>query len=421
MRKPRIGVFGLRRGFAHVKSVNAAGGVLAAVCDRDSSLFARCAEYMAADGGYYQDFDEFLKADIDAVVIANYFPQHAEYAVKAMKAGKAVYSECIPAATMADCVKLVRTVEETGMVYCFGENYPYTAYNQEMRRVYMSGRLGEVVFAEGEYVHPMSPDTLDSIAPSRQNETAADLLAENPPKYHWRRYLPKTYYVSHSISPLMFMTERWPKDVTCFPALLEEEASHDSRYSGEAAAPMLVGMDNGAIFRVTAGVHYGPSDNWYRLACTEGGVESVRGNRTSVRLSFNPDKLPAGVTKAEQVYTPKFPHHNDEAMATDHGGGDFFALLNFMNCLTKGEKPFFDVYRAVAISELAIMGWRSAVAGGVRFEIPDLRLEKEREKWQNDCFTPFPDPATGEGATLPCCTKNIKTDYYDKKAAKEVK
>ena len=134
-RKPRIGVFGLGRGTSLLDKVNMCGGELVAVCDRATWKFEKIAEHMAPTGGFYEDFDEFIKQDFDGVILANYFTEHAEYAVKAMKAGKAVLSECTPAATMADCVRLVRTAEETGMIYMLAENYPYAASSQEMRRV----------------------------------------------------------------------------------------------------------------------------------------------------------------------------------------------------------------------------------------------------------------------------------------------
>ena len=36
----------------------------------------------------------------------------------------------------------------------FAENYPYMAYNQEMRRLYECGAVGDFKYGEGEYVHP---------------------------------------------------------------------------------------------------------------------------------------------------------------------------------------------------------------------------------------------------------------------------
>ena len=419
-RKPRIGVFGLGRGRDLMNKVNLCGGQLVAVCDRITSKLPRAAEFISPDGGYYEDFDEFIKHDMDAVIIANYFNCHAEYAIKAMKAGKAVLSECTPAATMAECVELVRTAEETGMTYMLAENYPYTASSQELRRVYKSGRIGEVMFAEGEYVHPISSNGLAKIAPAVPEGTSQNVDEMANPKYHWRRWLARTYYSTHSMAPLMYATDLIPKSVTAVAACIPEEAEKDIRFAGDGAAPMFVEMSNGAIFRITGSVNYGPSGSWYRLACTEGGVETIRGNRPTIRLSFPPENLPAGVTQAEQIYTPDFPVQAELAKNAGHGGGDFFVVYNFIQALKNGTTPYFDVYRSVALSEMAILGWRSVIAGGVKFEIPDLRIEANRKKWENDRLTPFPVNETGEGATLPCISRNIATHFYDDKPVQKV-
>ena len=53
-----------------------------------------------------------------------------------------VMSECAACHTPAEGLALIRAVEETGRVYLFAENYPYMAYNQEMRRLYREGTVG---------------------------------------------------------------------------------------------------------------------------------------------------------------------------------------------------------------------------------------------------------------------------------------
>ena len=45
------------------------------------------------------------------------------------------------------------------------ENYPFTRFNMEMRRLYRTGEIGRVTYAEGEYNHPMDPDSINRISP----------------------------------------------------------------------------------------------------------------------------------------------------------------------------------------------------------------------------------------------------------------
>jgi predicted dehydrogenase len=50
----------------------------------------------------YTDYDRFLEHDIDAVILANCFHEHAPFAIKALEAGKHVMSECACNSTLGD-------------------------------------------------------------------------------------------------------------------------------------------------------------------------------------------------------------------------------------------------------------------------------------------------------------------------------
>ena len=109
----RVGVVGGRRGsnFAG-KAAKAAGFELVAICDTWKERLKNFAEEKQV--ATYTDFDKFLEHDMDAVVLANYFHQHAPFAIKALKAGKHVMSETAACHTLGEGVELIRTVEKTG-------------------------------------------------------------------------------------------------------------------------------------------------------------------------------------------------------------------------------------------------------------------------------------------------------------------
>jgi len=143
----------------------------------------------------YTDYDRFLAHDMDAVILANYFHEHAPFAIKALGAGLHVMSECTCNGTLAEGAALCRAVEASGRTYMLAENYPYTAFCMEMRRLYRTGELGRVTYAEGEYNHPMAP---------------RDRLAISPGTNHWRNWIPSTYYCTHALAPLVYITDTLP-------------------------------------------------------------------------------------------------------------------------------------------------------------------------------------------------------------------
>jgi predicted dehydrogenase len=216
--------------------------LVAALCDRKKDQLDR-AKAAFPDALAFDDFDAFINSGLDAVVLANYFHEHERYAVRALEKGIAVLSETTAAVTHRECVELVETVERTGTKYSLAENYPFSAARLEMKRVYETGKLGKVMYAEGEYCHPSSIE---------------EIRALDPEEYHWRKYAPMTYYITHSLGPLMYMTGALPKAVTARTCYDEGRAERINRKYSDVAAIMLISMDNDAVFRVPACAMFAP-------------------------------------------------------------------------------------------------------------------------------------------------------------------
>ena len=87
-KKLKIGIFGARMGAAHAGTfVAMADDVeITAFCEKEVELHSKVEQYLAPGGKFYTDFDEFIHSGIDAVVLANYFDEHAKYAIKAFEA-----------------------------------------------------------------------------------------------------------------------------------------------------------------------------------------------------------------------------------------------------------------------------------------------------------------------------------------------
>ena len=386
MGKLRVGIFGCGRGLFAAQQITencSDDAALTALCDRRPDQLSRAKERYP-DALAFEDFDEFIDCGLDAVVLTNYFHEHARYAICALEKGIAVLSETTAGVTHKECVDLVETVERTGGKYALAENYPFARSCLEMKRVYETGKLGKVMYAEGEYCHPSSIEEIRGL---------------DPEKYHWRKYAPMTYYITHSLGPLMYMTGALPKAVTARTCYDEGRAERIGRKYSDVAAIMLISMDNDAVFRVPACAMFAPHGNWYRLSCTDGGIETVRGNQSMVRLTYVPWNLPEG-EEEEKFYKPDWPAYGDLAEKAGHGGGDFWVVHNFLEYLKGNQEPNFDVYRATAMSATAIQAWRSVLNGSASYPVPDFRKKEDRLAYANDNLTPFVDDE-GKGATLP--------------------
>ena len=374
MDRIKVGVIGVGRGMSFARGAEAAGLELVAICDTWEEKLKKAAEELKV--ATYTDYDRFLEHDMDAVILANYFNEHAPFAIKALEAGKHVMSETSCNSTMSEGVALCRAVEKSGRIYMLAENYPYTAFNQEMRRIYKSNEIGQVTYAEGEYNHPMSAD---------------DRMRISVGEDHWRLWTPPTYYCTHALAPLMYITETMPKKVNCLSIPCHGIDKMTMRVADNGMV-ILCRMDNGAVFRIFGLLLPGHS-NWYRVHGERGAMEITRGpgyfGPGQVRVWHEEWDLEPGEVR-EKTYVPEFPEHAELSKKTGHGGGDFWTDFHFCNAIRTGEQPFLDVYRGVAMSSVGILAWKSALAEGVPFDVPDFSNEEDRKKYENDDWSPFP-------------------------------
>lgn len=362
----RVGVIGVLRGMSFVQNAALSGMKLVALCDKWEEKLKTVD--VGEDVARYTDYDEFLKHDMDAVILANYFHEHAPFAIKALRAGKHVMSETSCNFTISEGIELCEAVEDTGLIYMLAENYPYTKFNQELHRLYRSGELGNVTYAEGEYNHPMSQEEYEPYMPGPD---------------HWRRWLPRGYYCTHALAPLMYITGLMPKSVTGFAV--------DACYGFTG----LIKMEDGAVFRIIGGGMPGHS-NFYRVHGTKGAAEITRGpgyfGPEQVRVWHDPWDVPKN-TPVERVYVPSWPYNAQlaEKAASGHGGGDFWVDYLFAEAVRTGTQPFMDVYRGVAMSSVGILLNRSMESSGMPQEVPDFRDKTAREKFRNDTVRLGPD------------------------------
>ncbi len=375
----KVGILGVGRGMSFVKSAPHCGMKLAAVCDRWETKLRPYREQLGV--ATYTDYDAFLEHEMDAVVLANHFHQHAPFAVKALEAGFHVLSEIGACGTLAEGVALARAVEKSGRIYMCGENVPYTPLVQEMKRLFDEGFVGRFLYGEGEYVHPMSVWHHNWLTPGFD---------------HWRNWIPATYYCMHSLGPLLHVTGARTARVSgmLVPRVRDdpESALNPCRYDGVGL--ILCGMDNGAAVKLlqsfgAGGI--GGGHHQFEVFGHRGIMETA--NDGSGRLLLRqeawntPDRTPCA-----RAYVPEFPPGFAElARKTGHGGADFFVDYYFADAVRRGVPPFFDVYRGIEMSLVGILAYRSALAGGAPVEVPDFRQDSARRRYEADDWTPDPE------------------------------
>lgn len=380
-KKIRIGVFGGYRGHSMIEVLfRHPDAALVAVCDKYQPILdvvRKEAEEKGIQVALFNNFDDFIEYDMDAVILANYATEHAPFAIRCMKKGMHVLSEVLPCETMAQAVELIETVEQTGKIYAYGENFCYSRYAFEMWRKYEEGAIGEVTYCEGEYIHDCT-----SIWPKI---TYGD-------RNHWRnRMFYSTFYCTHSIGPILTTTGRRPVQVVGF------ETPVDTATIGLGcplqAGVELITLDNGAIARSVHGhLKREPGAVNYMFYGTKGMMESGR-HEENKRFNYyrESDKLCIGDW---EKYDPEAQDAKELAQYfSGHDGGDVYPTHYFIQKILgkpEGEKYSIDVYKAVDMGICGILAYRSILNGNIPIKVPNLRNPEERDAWRNDhaCTTP---------------------------------
>ena len=398
MEKIRVGLFGLYMRTEFYMICESFDDVeVVAICDRDKkrveSFFKKYPDYK---GKVFDNFDDFIDSGLDAVFLLNYFHEHDIFAKIALSKGIHVFSEIAAAPTMKRCVELCEAVEESGCIYCIGENYPFTAAGYEMKSIVRGGTLGRILYAESEYNH-LSP--------------AAEMLGRCPGDYHWRRYIPATYYVNHALGPLMYFTEQRPVKVSAF-AVQSYDFMENYKFlkCTDAFGMMNIVTDDGALWRLP-GCSRVASPGGTRLCGDKGTVERGRFLGNDIYLFYEDWCVPEGKVRAQR-YTPAFKKNAAIANKTGHSGSDYWVAYNFIEAIRTNTQPFFDVYKGCQMAAVGILGWKSILNNSQVYDVPDFIDKEEREKYRDDDLNPFVNSAE-DVQTLPSSTKDAIAQGYD--------
>ena len=92
VKKVKIGVMGAFRGLTMIKFLMKYGDAeLVAVCDKYRPALEKvrvAAQEAGMNVALYENFDDFLRCDMEAVVLANYATEHAPFAIRCLKSGR---------------------------------------------------------------------------------------------------------------------------------------------------------------------------------------------------------------------------------------------------------------------------------------------------------------------------------------------
>jgi len=328
MKKWKMGIVGLRRGRGFVNVFDAHPRVeVSALCDIDEDTLAKTGEaFKLSDSCLFKNFDDFVNAPMDIVMIATPISFHAEQTIKSLENGRHVLCEQTAAYTVKECEAIVNTVKKTGRTYMMAENYCYFHYIREWQKIVGSGKLGKIFYAEGEYIHEIIKLLVDS----------------KTGQYYWRHERPPIWYCAHTLGPiLLLMNDRIIKGcgLTSGFNKMPEHKDHLGFLDIEVG---LFQTEKGAVVKILRSQTASrPHMVWYSLYGTKGHLENQRDRGDGLYyVEKETEKEKLGNPLPCSIIDPKAP---EEAKGGGHGTSEYYLIRDFLDAIEKGTRPPIDV------------------------------------------------------------------------------
>ena len=350
----------------------------------------------------YLGLDEMLAEapDIDSVAIFTQRHLHGPMVIKALKAGKNVYSAVPIACEIDEIGEIIETVKKTGKVYMMGETcyyYPCAIY---CRQKYKEGGFGKFVYGESQYYHDISEMYADF------KHSAGD---------DWRKPagIPPMFYPTHSISMILSaLPGEHIKKVSCF-GYEDHNADDiygngknywDNPFSNETA---LFSLSGGGVMRVNEFRRVGinkPSSYITAFYGDEGSYECSVTQHTFQRGHSAPDgprieyldelintyryvedkhagtmdmtKDPCSVRYIEG-FSPiqdlsRLPEPFREKNIHAHYNSHPFLVDDFVRSVKADKLPPNNAWDAARYMVPGLVAHESALKGGITMDVPDF-------------------------------------------------
>ena len=351
----------------------------------------------------FSSFEELLNdaPDVDCIGIFTQRHLHGPMIIKALKAGKHVYSAVPIGCTIEEIEEIIKLVKETRQIYMMGETCYYYPCAIFCREKYKTGEMGKFVYGESQYYHDISEMYGDFQRSGGEN---------------WRRAagIPPMFYPTHSISMLFSAINEHARKVSCMGyrdnhednIYGEDKNNWQNPFSNETA---IFQMSGGGIVRINefrrVGINkpssyitcmYGEKASYecsvtkhtYQIGAASGKepyIEDVGNlvntidynealkngtmdmNRDPISVKYIEGFAPIQSEERGRVpktmrNTPNFSHYNSHPFLVD----------DFVRAVTSGKLPPNNAWDAARYMIPGLIAHESALAGGVLMDIPDF-------------------------------------------------
>ncbi|MBE6761585.1 MAG: Gfo/Idh/MocA family oxidoreductase [Ruminococcaceae bacterium] len=340
-------------------------------------------------------YEEILsRSDINCVINFTQRHLHGDIVIRALKAGKHVYSAVPMASKVEECKEIVELVEKTGLIYLMGETCYYYPCAMYCREAYKDGKFGDFAYGASQYYHHI-------------NDIGYGKIPEE-------RGMPPLLYPTHSTAMIISAVNSYVKKVTCVGF---KDTYNDKTFIKEnniwnndlINQYVLMELANGGTARVTEARGFGwgkPSSYISALYGTKGSYEfsnaqhilvekDLKSVKEKVQLTdvsdyVNPSEMTANkhlpdfknrVANAEWQWDVSSPIQQKEfdrlpkefkGLPNGHMGTHKLIVDDFCKAAYSGEQPTLNAWQSARYTVPGLVAIESAKKGGIPLEVPDF-------------------------------------------------
>lgn len=393
----RVAFIGLgMRGPTHLQSViNIPGVEVVALCDMSEKNTKSANEMLVKVGfpkakEFFGDENAWRKVtalpNVDLVYISTDWKHHAQMGVQAMKDGKHVAIEVPAAMTMDEIWDLINTSEKTRKHCMQLENCVYDFFELTTLNMAQQGLFGEILHAEGSYIHNLEPYWADYWN-------------------NWRLDYNATHrgdiYATHGMGPAcqalnihrgdkMNYLVSMDTKVVSIPAFIKEKTGKELKdFKNGDHTMTMIKTEKGKTIQIQHDVaNPRPYSRMYQLTGTKGFANkypvegyALDSKDLSSDVKLNHENFSAHSFVSEDIKKALMQKYKNpivlgiEEKAKEvggHGGMDFILNYRLIHCLQNGLPLDMDVYDLAEWSCLAPLTEKSLENNSAPVEIPDF-------------------------------------------------
>ena len=394
---------GMRGPWAVMRFCHIPGVEIVALCDYEPARAEACQDFLRKAGlkpaeiySGEKGYEEICKRDdVDLVYIATDWNHHYPVAKFAMENGKHAAIEVPSAMNLEQCWSLIDLSEQTRL-HCFIlENCCYDYYEMNALAMAQDGIFGEIIRAEGAYIHALDGFWKSYWQDPNDNDT--DNL-------HWRlKYNMENrgdVYATHGLGPVAqcMNIHRGDRFTTLVAMDTESFFGKDwvKKQTGKDCKEFRNGDHTTTLMRTAQGkvveIQHNvmtpqPYNRLFKLTGTKGYAtkyptpeyalsgDALKGTDAPQMDNLNAHGFMNAQQKAaleKKYYHPILTKYGEKGREMGHGGMDYIMDARLVYCLQNGLPLDMDVYDMAEWCSLAELGAISMDNNCAAVEFPDF-------------------------------------------------